>query len=237
MTTLTLTCETCPNPIERTGKRGPAPRFCDDCKRVKRNQQARDRYVKKSPDSTRPGAQKYRPGWTSSNGQLTLVRRIAGEKDRAWFECACGGVAKVLHIRNVVTGVTQNCAEREWHTDPRMKTGKVLYKLAHTHAARVLGKARDLVCVDTGKPAAELSYRGWCDQEQTEPMHSDYAPGAIYCEHPEHYHPRTIAAHRQYDRIMRQFSGAKSTGNTLFLAGVAHLISDADTITPKEVEA
>ncbi|MEU8290370.1 hypothetical protein [Streptomyces pseudogriseolus] len=237
MTVSTLTCETCPNPIERTGKRGPAPRFCDSCKLNRHNARQRARYTKKGRNTPRPGAQKYRPGWTSSNGQLTLVRRIAGDAERAWFECACGAVAKLLHIRNVASGRTKNCAERDWHADPRMKTGAVSYKLAHTHAARALGKARDLVCVDTGKPAAELSYRGWCDQEQTEPMHSDYAPGAVYCEHPEHYHPRTIAAHRQYDRVIRQFSGAKATGNTLFLVGIAHLITDADTLTVEEVEA
>ncbi|MFJ7786046.1 hypothetical protein ACIQY8_25780 [Streptomyces albidoflavus] len=224
------TCETCPNPIDRTGKRGPAPRFCDACKRERHRERGRARYVKRGYPKELPEARKYREGWTSASGQLTLARRIVGDPDRAWFECSCGGVSKILHIKNVRSGMTQNCAEREFHQDPRMKTGKVSYKLAHTHAARVLGRARELECVDTGNPAAELSYRGWCDQERVEPMHSDYAPGGIYCEHPEHYRPRTVAAHRQYDRIMRQYAGAKKTGNSGFLAVVSLLISDADAI-------
>ncbi|MDQ1044315.1 hypothetical protein [Streptomyces sp. V4I2] len=205
MTTLTLICETCPNPIERTGKRGPAPRFCDSCKLDRHNARQRARYVKKGRPAALPARQKYRPGWTSPSGQLTLVRRIVGDPDRAWFECACGSVAKVLHIHNVASGLTQNCAEREWHTDPRSVGEAAAYSTAHHRLAKLHGPASAHPCFVCGEQAD-----GWAFLHGTPDVKADATgkdAGRPYSTDPEQYAPACKSHHKRWDNSKDRMAG------------------------------
>ncbi|MFC5216181.1 hypothetical protein [Streptomyces coerulescens] len=221
---MSLTCETCPNLIERTGKRGPAPRFCDSCKGERKRTRQRANYVKKGPAKERPGARKYTEGWTSANGQLTLVRRIVGDKGRAWFECACGGVAKVLHIKNVRTGLTQNCAERDWHADPRagrFKGEHAAYATVHHWVARVKGSASSHSCHGCGAPAEQWAYMHGTADVKADAEGKD--AGSPFAPDVEQYEPMCRRCHKAWDRAK-----GKGAGHGLSLAHIARWAATHD---------
>ncbi|MCX4655529.1 hypothetical protein OG249_26990 [Streptomyces microflavus] len=203
------TCETCPNPIERTGKRGPAPRFCDPCKRGRKAAREAARRPRKGHPLERPETRKYRPGYVSPNGRLTLVRRIVGDSDRAWFECACGGVAKILHIKNVRSGVTQNCAERSFHGDPRagrFKGEHAAYGTAHHHVAEAKGRAAEHRCIRCSSPAEHWALlHGEPDIKRDGTGRDAGRPFSI---NPEQYAPMCRSCHVRWDRAQAKQAGA-----------------------------
>lgn len=240
-TTLERACAHCSGPM--TGKR-PNAKFCGErCK--DRDRRRRDReagkssYVKKGPARTQPKRLKYREGWTSANGQLTLARRIVGDSDRAWFECACGGVAKKLHIRSVATGLTLNCAERDWHRDPRAgryRTGKPAYGTAHSHVKDARGPASSHACT-CGAPAEH-----WAFQHGTPDALRDEGgkeAGRPYADDPRQYVALCRSCHIRWDRAHAQETDYGDDVSLVFLAlwtakqvargeGVAHMLDDAE---------
>ncbi|MEU5221993.1 hypothetical protein AB0G55_04925 [Streptomyces toyocaensis] len=201
MTVPTLACETCPNPIERTGKRGPAPRFCDPCKLDRHNARQRTRYVRKG-HGPRPGAVKHHEGKRFPSG-LVLAKRIPGDSDRAWFQCG-EHVVKLLHIRAVVDGKTVNCASRDHHPDPRC-TSAPAYSTVHHRKRASEGPASERECWRCGGQADDYAY-----------LHGDPSPlvqldgkdaGMPYSADPEQLAPLCRSCHRVWDETKGRTAG------------------------------
>ncbi len=194
-------CEGCTADVV-SGARGPLRRFCDDCRKRRHRVGASRRYGRKGYPKSVPNRQKYKPGWTSPNGQLTLVRRIEGDEFRAWFACACGSVVKVLHIRNVKNGVSKNCAVRDYHPDPRTKTG-LTYSGAHGRKKRIDGSAGEHDCFwGCGRKAEDWAYFHADHSERAEL--SGREAGRMFSEGPEHYVPMCKPCHARFDSAHRR---------------------------------
>ncbi|MGW8796650.1 hypothetical protein ACWGN9_05970 [Streptomyces sp. NPDC055775] len=198
------TCETCPAilPPRPSGARGPAPRFCNDCKRRQHNDRSTARYTRKGYPKTRPEAWRHKPGDTF--GSLTLVERLGKRNGSQWVtaECACPGrTVKEYNLSNLINGVTVNCADREHHADPRAGRfqGDVpAYGTVHNWVAAKRGRAKDHPCLLCGATAAHWAYLHGAPDQLLGPAgtHEDGMPYAVDVEQ---YEPMCRSCHRRWD--------------------------------------
>lgn len=186
-----VTCKHCGEGFEKElGRRGPAPAYCSkECQGKARHLRE---YVPTPRAATTPEAWKHKPGDTF--GPLTIVERLAN--GRAVFACECGNT-KALAIRNVVAGVTTNCADREAHPDPRHKGQDVSCSGAHTRVAAQLGKAADRPCVGCDGPAEHWAYRHSDHHRRTDAEGRE--AGMTYSADPAHHWAMCRPCHKRWD--------------------------------------
>lgn len=105
--------------------------------------------------------------------------------------------------RGVLDDVALESSRTSWLSGPESafwKGNTVDYEGAHTRIRRIRGRASDKPCAEPGceRQAQNWSYDGHCPQERVCPDR-----GAPYCYHyRDHYQPRCIRCHRQWDRDM-----------------------------------
>lgn len=195
-----VTCKHCGDDFEKElGRRGPSPAYCSKgCQGKARHQRE---YVPTPRAATTPGAWKHKPG--DSFGPLTIVERLAN--GRAVFACDCGNT-KTLAIRNVVAGVSTNCADRQAHPDPRHKGQYLTYSGAHHRVAAQLGRAADRPCVACSGAAEHWAYRH-SDHDQRADAKGREA-GMTYSADPAHYWAMCRPCHQRWDRGERRINPA-----------------------------
>ena len=108
-----------------------------------------------------------------------------------------------------VDGACRNCSIRfkrngdyERHVKekhPRwLPDDKVTYKAIHQRLRERIGKASTLSCVDCSGQAMHWSYNHGCDNEKHE-LHYDGVSIVPFCAHIEHYSPRCVSCHKEFD--------------------------------------
>lgn len=196
------TCETCTTvlPPRSEGARGPAPRFCEGCKRERRNERSRTRYLRKGYPKTRPRSQKHKPG--DAFGSLKLVERLGKRNGSQWVmaECDCGSVREYA-LQNLLNGVTVDCADRGQHPDPRagrFRGDGAAYSTVHHWVAKKKGRAKDRPCLFCGAPAAHWAYMHGA-QDQRLSAEGTREEGMPYAVDVEQYEPMCRPCHRRWD--------------------------------------
>lgn len=152
--------------------------------------------------------QRHYNRWRRTGDPLGLRRRTASADPCAVEGCdrrAHGrGWCKMHHHRFLRTGSPDVVRPIGYTppgpTHPSWQGDNITYLRAHRRLDSIRGRASSHACVDCGGPAAEWSYDGLDPDQKTGTGRSPYA----YSVKPEHYHPRCVRCHRQFDIARRE---------------------------------
>lgn len=195
-------CARCGASLE--GRR-PNVKFCDarckDRDRRERNREAgKVTYVRQGRPATVPSRWKYTPGDTF--GALTLVERTGN--DRADFRCDCGNI-RTLSINNVRSGVTQNCADRRHHPDPRNVGDAAAYSTMHHRLAKLYGPASAHPCFVCGAQADGCAFLHGTPDVKADSAGKD--AGRPFSTDPAQYAPACKSHHGRWDTAKGRTAG------------------------------
>ncbi|MFE9206217.1 hypothetical protein [Micromonospora sp. NPDC007230] len=189
-------------PPKPRGRRGPAPAYCGPtCKGKARHVRT---YVPTPRQTSRPQAQKYKPGHRFDDLVLIERRGKVNGSCRVICRCECGNV-RDYNLSNLRNGVTTNCADRNRHPDPRARQAPPAdYDSAHKLVRRLNGRASAHLC-RCGKQAEQWAYshadpdvmRDGEGREHGQPFSTD----------PAHYSPMCRSCHARFDRAHARHFG------------------------------
>ena len=158
---------------------------------------------------------KYKPG--DRLAEFVILERHlpnVNRKIKVTCRCDCGRV-KLVHLGNLISGLTVNCADRANHPDPRFKGDDVTYDGAHNRVKGERGSASGYPCALCGGPAMDWAYRH-SDPDQKVGT-SGKGKGKAYSPNPDHYWAACRSCHSRWDIARRKIPG---NGLSLFHAGL-----------------
>jgi hypothetical protein len=186
-------CLHCGHELPAKGKTGPAKTYCDSrCNR--RSRHAREYIPHPQPAHVR---RPYRAK-VDRTGQRFASLIVLEQLSNGMAACRCDcGNEKQVHTRNLVCGLTVNCADRANHPDPRSKGLDIGYWAAHHRATAARGPASDHKCRLCPKWAAQWAYGHGADSQAAD--ESGREAGLPYSPDPLDYWPLCRSHHRQFD--------------------------------------
>jgi len=197
ITTAVRGCLHCGHDLPAKGKAGPAKTYCDS--RCNRRARFAREYV---PHPYVYVAKPYKPR-IDRTGQrfasMTILKHLPS--GRALCKCDCGN-EKVMHVKNLVIGMTVNCADRDRHIDPRFQGDSIGYDGAHNRVKGIRGSASGYPCALCGGPAQQWAYRH-SDPDQKIGVYGK-GKGRAYSSDPAHYWAACRSCHSRWGAARRR---------------------------------
>lgn len=199
------TCQHCGAAFTEPHKRGPVSAYCSPrC-------QGKARHKREYQPRARQRGQRYKHKAGATFGQLTITERL-DDSALAVASCACGTTGKLVHVRNLVSGLTTHCAGPAH----RARTETPSYSGAHGRVRAARGPASAHSCILCGKrQAKDWAYRHGDLDQLTEATGRE--AGAPYSTDPAQYWPVCRPCHQRWDEAQRR----QAPGGGLSLAHVA----------------
>jgi hypothetical protein len=217
-------CLHCGHELPAKGKTGPAKTYCDS--RCNRRARSAREYIPHSPPAhvRRPYRAKVdRTGQRFAS--LIVLEQLSN--DRAVCRCDCGN-EKQIYMRNLVSGLTVNCADRANHPDPRFKGDDVTYDGAHNRVKGERGSASGYPCALCGGPAEQWAYRHSDPDQKVGTSDKGNGLGLTYSSTPAHYWPVCRSCHTHWDVVRRKMLG---NGLSLFHAALYLALDKQNGVT------